>query len=78
MRRWETLTALAAVVLASVGSIPAVPFRVALTAIAVVLVLIVGISRLIAALPKKTRQTPSSFDPAARAKMIRDARSKRK
>lgn len=76
MRRWETLTALAAVVLASAGSIPAVPFRGVLTAGAVAFIAIVGISRLIAAFPKKAKQS-QSFDPAERAKMIREARSKR-
>ena len=76
MRRWETFTALAAVVLASIGSIPHVPFRVALTVAAVMLIAIVGISRLIAALPGKAKES-TSFDPAERAKMIRDARNKR-
>ncbi len=77
MRRWETLTALAAVVLASLGGIPHMPFRVALTAAAVALITLVGIARLIAALPRKAKQS-SSFDAAERAKMIRDARNKRR
>jgi len=77
MRRWETLTALAAVVLASVGSIPHVRFRVVLTAAAVVLITVVGISRLVTALHAKSKQ-PAAFDPAQRARMIREERSKRR
>ena len=77
MRSWETLTALAAVVLASAGAISAVPFHVALTVAAVVLIAIVGISRLLAALPRKAKQSRVS-DPGERAKMIREARSKRR
>lgn len=77
MRKWETLTALAAVVLASVGSIPHVPFRVALTVLAVVLITLVGISRLIATLNAKAKG-PAAFDPSERARMIREERSKRR
>ena len=77
MRKWETLTALAAVVLASVGSMPHVPFRLGLTLVAVALIAIVGISRILAAL-KKNSQPSTSFDPGERARMIREARGKRR
>ncbi len=77
MRRWETLSALAAVVLASVGSIPRVPFRAMLTGGAVVLITVVGISRVAAALNAKPKP-PASFDPGQRARMIREERSKRR
>ena len=76
MRRWETFAALAAVVLASIGSIPRVPDRLALTLAAVVLITAVGISRLVAVLARKPKQS-SSFDPAERARMIREQRDKR-
>jgi hypothetical protein len=75
MRKWETLTALAAVVLASIGSIRQIPWHAALTGAAVVLILIVGISILIERLSRKT-QPPSSFDAAERARKIRERRSK--
>lgn len=77
MRRWETFTALAAVVLASLGSIPHVPFRFGLTLIAVALIAVVGLSRVITAL-KRTPKDSASFDPAARARTIREERSKRR
>jgi len=77
MRRWETFTALAAVVLASVGSLPHLPGRLALTTIAVVLISIVGIARLTETLKGKSKQ-PAASDPGERAKMIREQRNKRK
>ncbi len=76
MRRWETLTALAAVVLASIGSIPAVPFRYALTGAAVVSILLVGGSRLYVAL-RSGPKTPAAFDAAQRAREIRAKRDRR-
>ncbi len=69
--------ALAAVVLASVGSMPHVPFRFGLTLIAVALIAIVGISRVLAALRRKSNSSPS-LDPGERARMIREARGKRR
>lgn len=75
MRRWETFTALAAVVAASLGSLPHVPGRLTLTIIAVVLIVIVGVSRLLEALKAKPK-APPSFDPAERARSIRERRGK--
>ena len=77
MRRWETLTALAAVVLASLGSIPGLPFRYVVTAIAVVLISVVGAARLKAALRTPPREK-NAFDAADRARRIRDARDRRR
>lgn len=77
MRRWETLTALAAVVLASIGSIRAVRGHVALTVVAVALILVVGIARLLEA-RKGAANDESVFDAAGRAQKIRDARGKRR
>ena len=76
MRRWETLTALAAVALASLGSIRFIPGHTALTIVAVVLIATVGVSRLMRALAKKNERPASSFDPAQRARMIRERRGK--
>jgi hypothetical protein len=77
MRRWETLTALAAVILASLGSIRAIPGHFVLTMFAVVLIAIVGLSRLLEAMKTKPK-SDGSFDPAERAKMIREQRTKRR
>ena len=77
MRRWETLTALAAVVLASVGSLPHLPGRLAVTGLAVVLISIVGISRLSESLKRKEKR-PDAFDPGERARLIREQRDTRK
>lgn len=77
MRRWETFTALAAVVLASVGSFPHLKGRLFFTAAAVVLIAIVGLSRLMDAL-KGRQKKPPAFDPGERAKLIRAQREKSK
>jgi hypothetical protein len=77
MRRWETFAALAAVVLASIGSIPRVPFRLAFTLVALALITAVGVSRLATALSRKPKQS-LPFDPAERARVIREKRTKRR
>lgn len=74
MRRWETLTALGAVVLATLGSIPT-SYRFVFTALAVVLIVIVGVSQLLAALQK--RRPKDGFDPAELARKIREDRHRR-
>ena len=71
MRRWETLTALAAVIFATLGSIPT-SYRYVFTALAVVMIAIVGLSRLLAALARK--KPKEGFDPAERAREIREQR----
>lgn len=71
MRRWETLTALAAVIFATLGSIKT-SYQYALAAVAVVLISLVGFSRLITAFG--TVKKPDGFDPAEQAKRIREQR----
>lgn len=74
MRRWETLTALAAVIFATLGSIKT-SYQYILIAFAVVLILLVGVSRLIAAF--STVKKSEGFDPAEQAKRIREQRHRR-
>ena len=74
MRRWQTLTALAAVICATFGSIKT-SYQYVLVALAVVLIVLVGLSMLIASLNKATPK--DGFDPAERAKEIRDQRHRR-
>lgn len=75
MRRWETFTALGAVVLASVGSLRMVPWHNLATIAAVVLILGVGASRMAAALSREENNA-DGFDPAERAKQIRERRKR--
>lgn len=75
MRRWETFIALAAVVLASVGSLRMVPWHHLATIAAVVLILAVGASRIAAALSRE-EQKVRGFDPSERAKQIRERRKR--
>ncbi len=74
MRRWETLTALAAVILASAGALP-IRGRLALTLAGVLLIAVVGASRLAAGLSKTGNRSGS--DAAQRAQRIRDERERR-
>lgn len=73
MQRWETLTALAAVVIASIGALH-VPGRSLFTFAALVLLAIVGGSRLFAAI---ARRKPRASDAAERARLIREQRRRR-
>ncbi len=73
MRRWETLTAIAAVICAVVGS-TRLPEHVAFTYLAFALIGAVALARLRAAL---TRKPPADTDAAERARRIRDRRTLR-
>jgi len=73
MQRWETLMALAAVVIASIGALH-VPGRTFCTFAALVLLAIVGGSRLFAAM---SRRKPPLSDAAERAQRIREQRRRR-
>jgi hypothetical protein len=70
MRRWETLTAIAGVVCAVVGS-TRLPDHTAFTYLAIALIVVVGAARLQAALAKKA---PAPSDAAERARRIREQR----
>ena len=74
MRRWETLTALTAVIAASLGALP-VPGHYVLTLVGVALVLVVAFSRLREMLKGVTHKPPS--DAAERAARIREERERR-
>ncbi len=74
LRRWETLTALAAVVVASVGAFP-IAGRVYFTVAGVIMIAIVGGSRVAARLTGGGRRGPT--DEAERAARIRAARRRR-
>jgi len=75
VRRFETLTALAAVVLASLAALQ-IPGRILFAVAAVVLLIAVATSRLRASL--EGRKTPrAGFDPAERARQIQQQRSKK-
>ena len=74
MKRWETWTALVAVVLASAASFP-VPGRLMFAAIAVMLLVVVGVSRLRSARANPKRS--ASFDSVSQAERIREARRSR-
>lgn len=71
MRRWETLLALLAVILASVGTLP-IAHRLLFTFLALVALVIVGASRFRVAMHGKPKA--GSFDPAERAARIREER----
>ncbi|HTU70830.1 MAG TPA: hypothetical protein VMF11_10985 [Candidatus Baltobacteraceae bacterium] len=73
MRRWETLTALAAVVIASAAALP-IPDRLTLSIVSVVLLALVSGSMLLRGLSQ--RKTRSS-DAADRARRIRERRDRR-
>jgi len=71
VKRWETRTALLAVILATIGSIPS-SYRYVFIALAVVLISLVGLSQLRRAfMPSKPTE---GFDPAERAREIREHR----
>jgi len=74
MRRFETLLALAAVVLASLAGLQ-VPGRLFFAAGAVLVLLFVGVSRLRASTgPKAPKQSFDSYDRAERIREERDRR----
>lgn len=73
MRRWETLAALAAVVVASLGALP-FPGHALCTFAGIALILLVGVSRLLASL---VRRAPPASDAAERAARIREQRHRR-
>jgi multisubunit Na+/H+ antiporter MnhG subunit len=75
MRRFETLLALLAVVLASLSALP-IPGRILLALCAIFLIALVGSLRLRAAIKAKSAP-PSRFDAAARAEQIREERRRR-
>jgi hypothetical protein len=74
MKRWETLTALLAVILASASSLPT-PQRLPLAIVAVALLVLVAVSRWQTA--RKAGKPTASFDSVARAERIREARRSR-
>lgn len=76
MRRWETLTALLAVVLASLSAL-AVRGRLLFALAAVVLLLLVIASRLRAAILNRRKARTPAFDPYERARQIQEARDRR-
>ena len=73
MRRWESLVAILAVVLASVAASP-VRSRLLFALAAVALLAVVGTSRLRAAM----QSAPAKDDAAVRAQRIRDSRGPRR
>lgn len=76
MRRWETLTALGAVVAASLGALP-IPGRLAYTIVAFAAITIVGAARLRAALRARGASRHAGVDKAALARRIREERTRR-
>ncbi len=74
MRRWETFTALAAVIIASASALP-VPGRLWLAGVAIVLLALVGGAHLHRSLtgPRETRSGPS---PEEIARRIREQRKR--
>lgn len=73
MQRWETWTALAAVVLASLSAL-SFPGHLVLAGAAILLIVVVGTSRLRAARHQRRRTGPDPYDVARR---IREERSRR-
>ncbi len=73
MRRWETLAALAAVILANLAALP-IPGRLIAALVAVVLILVVGIVQVRRLLTH--RRILPAFDPAERARQIREQRAR--
>lgn len=74
MRRWETLCALAAVIVASVAALP-VPGRLWYALAAVAMLALVGVARVRASLVRKPPH--GAFDAGERARAIRQARQRR-
>ena len=72
MERWETRTALVAVIVGSAAALP-IHGRLIFAAISVVLIAVVGLSRLRASLGKRTS---NGSDAASRAAKIRAERSR--
>jgi hypothetical protein len=75
VRRSETLLALGAVILASLAALQ-IPGRLFFAIAAIGLLLAVGVSRLRAGLAER-KKPASDFDPAERARRIREERQKR-
>ena len=76
MQRWQTFTALAAVILASVAAL-AVPGRLWYAGIAIVLLAIVGGAQLHRSLTKSGGDTSPGLSPEERARRIREQRNRR-
>jgi hypothetical protein len=74
MRRWETLVALAAVIVASAGALP-IPGRLYYTGCGVFMIAVVGLARLAARLSAAGTNEPS--DAHERAQRIRESRRRR-
>lgn len=75
MQRWETFTALAAVIFASVAAF-AVPGRLWYAGIAIVLLAVVGGAQLHRSLTGP-RETKTGLSPEERARRIREQRNRR-
>lgn len=76
MSRAQTLTALVAVVLASLAALQ-LPGRLVYALGAVVLLAAVGLMRLRALVTTRRSRAESTFDPAARAAQIRETRDRK-
>jgi hypothetical protein len=74
MRRWETLTALLAVILASASALP-VRSHLFFAFAAIALLAVVGVSRLRASLVERGG-TGDAFDAAHRARLMREKRNR--
>ncbi|MBV8491678.1 MAG: hypothetical protein JO199_14225 [Candidatus Eremiobacteraeota bacterium] len=76
MRRWETLLALVAVILASLSALQ-IPGRIVFALSALLCLSIVGSARLRAAIRKKEAKPKKGFDAYERAMRIQEERDKR-
>jgi len=74
MRRWETLAALLAVVVASLAALH-VPYRLAFALVAIALIFVVGASRIRTVMLRRPK--PRRFDATERAERIREERDRR-
>jgi membrane protein implicated in regulation of membrane protease activity len=75
MRRWETLTALAAVIIASIGAFP-IAGRLWFALFAILALAIVGAAQVRRALTKNS-QPPGGLSAEERARRIREQRNRR-
>jgi hypothetical protein len=76
MRRWETLTALAAVIIASIAAFP-IAGRLWFALIAVVLIAVVGSAQLRRSLVGGNRAATNGPSAQERARRIREQRNRR-
>jgi hypothetical protein len=76
MQRWETYTALLAVIIASASAF-AIPGRLWYAGIAVVLLAVVGGAQLHRSLTKSNVDTRGDLSPEERARRIREQRNRR-